>query len=224
LTGTTSGSDNPQHSPSTALTVKKAADLIHGTTQTDNTVGGHLAGGDVTVISPGGDLHIIQQISPPSTKSVFRKLFEKLEKEAATDKTLSAYISQLEVYTRIVADEEVIGLEEKLRAAGRERQAPMAIALKEHVYADIKANIFSHAYQLIVATLMSKIHERFETDIRHLIESGADRKQIDKAVSELITNPIANELDDCPQFHDVSLDYVRGMTFFLTGNCHIRWD
>jgi hypothetical protein len=71
---------------------------------------------------------------------------------------------------------------------------------------------------------MSKVHERFDTQIRPLIEAGLDKAYIDRVVSEQITVPISNELDGCPQFKDVALDYVRGMTFFLTGNCHIRWD
>ena len=176
------------------------------------------------MFAPAGDLHITQQSPAANVQSVFRKLFTRLENEAAADQVLTSYIRQLEVYTRRVENEEVIGLEQKLRLAGRERQLTIAVALKENVYAAIKANIFSPTYQLIVATLMSKVHERFDTQIRPLIEAGLDKAHIDKVVSEQITTPISNELDGCPQFKDVALDYVRGMTFFLTGNCHIRWD
>lgn len=183
-----------------------------------------MGGRDVNVFAPEGDLHITQQLPSANSRSVFRKLFDKLENEAATDKTLTTYIRQLEIYTRRVEDEKVIGLEQKLKMAGRERQVSMAVSLKESVYADIKTNVFSWTYQLIVATLMSKIHERFETEIRPLIEAGVDKAHIDKVFSEQITIPISQELDDCPQFKEVAVDYVRGMTFFLTGNCHIRWD
>lgn len=159
-----------------------------------------------------------------SSVNVFRKLFAKLEREAAEDKVLSSYIQQLEVYTRQVEDETVVGLEEKLRSAGRDDQVMIAKALKENIYGEIKANQFSPAYQLIVATLMAKVHEKFNSQVRHLIKAGVDASLIDQAVSNIITTPIANELDDCPQFDDVSIDYVRGMIYFLTGNCHIRWD
>ncbi|MDR9759421.1 hypothetical protein RJJ37_07210 [Rhizobium redzepovicii] len=162
--------------------------------------------------------------APHSNVNVFRKLFAKLEKEATEDKVLNNYIRQLEVYTRQVEDENVIGLEEKLRLAGRNDQVMIAKALKENVYGEIKANQFSPAYQLIVATLMAKVHERFNSQVRHLINAGMDSSLIDQVVSNTITTPIANELDDCPQFEDVAIDYVRGMIYFLTGNCHIRWD
>ncbi|RNJ47282.1 hypothetical protein B5V01_24350 [Mesorhizobium erdmanii] len=177
----------------------------------------------MNVYANQGDVYLAPP-APPSSPNAFRKLFAKLEAEAAEDKVLTSYIRQLEVYTRRVENEEVIGLAEKLHLAGRDHQITIAKALKENVYADIKANIFSPTYQLIVATLMSKVHERFDTQIRPLIKAGVDNAHIDRAVSEQINIPISNELDDCPQFKDVAIDYVRGMVFFLTGNCHIRWD
>lgn len=196
------------------------------TSQIKNKVGGHMGGrdvyanaGDVNIYNAAPDLH-----HAPNSTNVFRKLFSKLEKEAAEDKVLSAYIRQLEVYTRKVENEDVIGLEAKLVLANRERQVHLAKALKENVYGEIKANQFSPAYQLIVATLMARIHERFNSQVRHLIDAGVDASLVDRAISENIIVPIANELDDCPQFEDVSIDYVRGMIYFLTGNCHIRWD
>jgi hypothetical protein len=207
-----------------ALTVVQSPSLPVSTSQSGNTVLGHMGGRDVNVYAPSGNLHITQEVAPRRERSVFRKLFDKLEQEVASDKNLTTYIRQLEVYTRHVDSEEVIGLEQKFQLAGRASQLAVAVALKESVYSDIKANVFSPTYQLIVATLMSKIHERFVTDIRPLIEAGGSRSQVDKAFSALITVPIASELDDCPQFEDVAVDFVRGMTFFLTGNCHIRWD
>ena len=154
--------------------------------------------GDVNIYNATPDL----QHASKST-NVFRKLFSKLEKEAAEDKVLNSYIRQLEVYTRQVENEDVIGLEAKLHLANRKRQVPLAKALKENVYAEIKANQFSPAYQLIVATLMARIHERFDSHVRHLIDAGVDASLVDRAVSENITLPISNELDDCPQFEDV---------------------
>ncbi|MBY5316718.1 ABC-three component system protein [Rhizobium leguminosarum] len=197
--------------------------------QSDNDVGGHMGGRDVNVVN--GDVYrykyVNQAINTPAEGakvSVFRRLFEKLEKEAAEDKTLRTYIKQLEVYTRKVENEEVVGLAEKLHLAGRARQLQYAASVKENVYTALKENLFSPTYQLIAATLMAKVHERFETDIRPLIEDGVGNAAVDRAVAEKIIRPFSEELESCPQFEDVAVDYVRGMVFFLTGNCHIRWD
>lgn len=186
-----------------------------------------MAARDVVAIS--GDVNIYCAAPAPQsvgnkTANAFRKLFDKLENEAASDRILTAYIQQLEVYTRQVENEEVVGLEAKLRAAGRDRQVMIAAALKENMYGEIKANMFSKSYQMIVATLIAKVHDRFDADIRPLIEADMSASVIDQAVSNFITTPISNELDDCPQFENGAIDYVRGMLYFLTGNCHIRWD
>lgn len=193
-------------------------------TQSGNEVGGHLAGRDVNIHN--GPVYVTaypEHATSPRT-SVFRRLFEKLEREAREDKVLTGYIRALEIYTRSVENEEVVGLEEKLKMAGRQRQTQLAKELKENVYSALKANIFSPTYQLIAATLIAKVHDRFETYVRPLIERSCDAETIDKAVSEHVVQPFAAELEDCPQFEDVAVDYVRGMVYFLTGNCHIRWD
>ncbi|MBB4521925.1 UNVERIFIED_ORG: hypothetical protein M2435_001955 [Rhizobium sophorae] len=195
-------------------------------TQSNNDVGGHMGGRDVNVYANAGDVYLTApaDLARNQKASVFRRLFERLEQEANEDKVLTGYIRQLEIYTRVVENEEVVGLEQKLRMAGRDRQVTLATGLKENVFATLKANLFSPTYQMIAATLMAKVHERFESDVRHLIDDGADSAAIDRAVSQHIIAPFAEELEECPQFEDVAVDYVRGMVYFLTGNCHIRWD
>lgn len=153
MTGNANGTEEPPPAPSTALTIHQPSSAALTSSQTGNIVHGHMGGRDVNVYAPEGDIHITQQLPSPNSRSVFRKLFDKLENEAATDRTLTTYIRQLEIYTRRVEDEKVIGLEQKLKMAGREHQVSMAVALKESVYADIKTNVFSWTYQLIVATL-----------------------------------------------------------------------
>ena len=205
------GTDGPSPLHSAALTTTQPSGGSLNTNQTNNVVHGHQSGRDTNsnVISVEGDLVYAPPPAPPA--SVFRKLFDQLENELQADKTLTTFINQLDIYTRKVEDETIVGLENKLVAAGRQHQIQMAMALKENVYANIKANLFSPTYQLIVATLMSKIHERFETQVRPLIETGIARPVIDKAFSDSITTPLAKDLEDCPQFNDVAIDYIRGI-------------
>ncbi|WP_146612676.1 ABC-three component system protein [Paracoccus sediminilitoris] len=212
-------SDEPKRTTEIALPINNSVSA----TQNDNRVEGNLAGRDVNQTIHNGNV-IFAYPSIPQAPNPFRKLYLRLENEAAESKVLTTYIMQLEIYTRRVENEDVIGLEEKLKLAGRDHQITIGMALKENVYSDLKSNIFSPAYQLIVATLMSKIHERFESQIRPRIKDGISNGEIDRLFSEIVTVPISNELDECPQFDSVAMDYVRGMVYFLTGNCHIRWD
>ncbi|MBY3595037.1 ABC-three component system protein [Rhizobium bangladeshense] len=217
--------DDPGKGASSQL-VPYQARLPSTVTQTGNEVAGNLAARDVNIYNNTGDLYVVAPSdgAVPAKASVFRRLFDKLEREAREDQVLTGYIRQLEIYTRSIENEEVVGLEQKLKMAGRERQIQLAKALKENVYSALKVNIFSPTYQLIAATLMARVHERFESYVRPLVDNSCDAGAIDKAISEHIVQPFAAELEDCPQFEEVAVDYVRGMVYFLTGNCHIRWD
>jgi hypothetical protein len=122
-----------------------------------------------------------------------------------------------------VEDEKVAGLGEKLSAADRAAELDMAMAMKEAVFADLRENLFSPTYQRIAATLMGKIHEAFHTHAKPLIDGGATKSQVDHAVSSSVVGPVVAELENCPDFYDAPVQLVRGMLYFLTGNCHIRW-
>jgi hypothetical protein len=75
-----------------------------------------------------------------------RRLFRRLKEEAASDQGLSEYIRELEIFTRHVEGEEVIGLEGKLKVSGRDDQLDMAMAVKEMVFSQLNDNIFSPAF------------------------------------------------------------------------------
>lgn len=198
-----------------ALAAPQAGSLLSGT-QTDNTVGRNMAGRDVNEI-----IHVhIPAVKPSSQLS---KLYSRLAAEAEGDKTLTTYIRQLEIFTRTVENEEVVGLEGKLTVAGRLDDLHMAMAMKEAVFAGIRENLFSPTYQRIAAILMGKIHEAFRTEIRPMIRESADRSEVDRAVSLRVIEPIVAELEECPDFDEAPIPLVRGMLYFLTGNCHISW-
>ncbi|MER9247754.1 ABC-three component system protein [Mesorhizobium sp. M0590] len=183
--------------------------------QTENNVQGNMAGRDVN------EVHI--HLPPEKPKSQLSRLYSRLAAEAEGDKTLTAYISQLEIFTRQVENEKVIGLEGKLVAAGRSDDLHMAMAMKEAVFAGIRENLFSPTYQRIAATLMGKIHEAFHTEIKPLIRGSAPRSDIDQAVNLRVIGPIVAELEECPDFDEAPIPLVRGMLYFLTGNCHVSW-
>lgn len=178
--------------------------------QESNTAGGHLAGRDVNIHAPR------------APETILGRLFRRMKEEAQDDQTLCDYILELEVFTRVVDNEEVIGLDSKLKAAGREDQVDMALAMKEMVFSQLRLNIFSATSQQIYATLMGKIFEEFETWVKPAIQNGADRQTVDELVSVKVIHPIMSEVELCGDYHGVAPQTIRGMIYFLTGNCHIR--
>ena len=189
--------------------------------QSNNTAGGHIAGGHVTTTSVSGDY--VVNAPPPQIESALSRLYRKLTEEAAGDGELTEYIDQLSIFTRTVADETVIGLDGKFAAAQREDDLDMAKAMKETVYSQLRKNMFSQTFQVIYATLMAKIHEEFQTHVRPSIVKGAERAEIDRLVNLHVIKPIVAELETCPAYDGAAIPTVRGMLYFLTGNCHLVW-
>jgi hypothetical protein len=122
--------------------------------QSNNTVKGHMAARDVIVTNVE---------AAPQIESSLSRLYRKLKTEAGEDPKLVKYINQLEIFTRIVDDKEVIGLDGKLTNARRLDQLNMAMAMKEQTYDQLRAMMFSKTFQTIYATLMAKIFEEFQT-------------------------------------------------------------
>jgi hypothetical protein len=188
-------------------------------TQTGNTAGGHIAGKDV--IDVHGDY--VNYTPAPVPESKLGQLYQRLKAEARDDAQLSDYISQLEIFTRVVKDEEVVGLDGKLNAAERIDQLDMAMAMKERIYAQLRENMFSKTFQTIYAIIMSKIWEEFTTHVRPAISAGASKQEVDMLINKHVVKPIAAELDTCAEYDGVATTDVRGMLYFLTGNCHLLW-
>lgn len=187
--------------------------------QSGNVAGGHIAGGSVSTVSVGD---VILQ-APVRPESPLNRLYRKLRDEAADDQELTDYIAQLQIFTRSVKDEAVVGLDGKFTAADRKDQLDMAMAMKEMVYAELRKNMFSRTFQTIYATLMGKIYEEFQTWVQPAIAKGASREQIDQLVNTHVVRPVVTELETCSEYDGVATSTVRGMIYFLTGNCHLVW-
>jgi hypothetical protein len=183
--------------------------------QRSNTVGGDQAAGNI--FKPTINIH-------PGAKTNIGLLLQKLNEEAAEDKILQQYIAGLEIFTRQVPNEVVVGIEEKMTAANRHDEITKALMLKEMIFSELKRNIFSPSFQTIYATLMGKLQELFEVYVKPEIDAGTANPLIDQLVYERVLAPVQNEIDSCGEPCNIVMpQHLRGMLYFLTGNCHIRW-
>jgi hypothetical protein len=193
--------------------------------QTGNQVTGHLGARDVNAVTGtqyrADAIHVHE--APARAETALQRLFKRLRSEAVADATLNTFIEQLEIYTRVVHIEEVVGLEGKFKHAGRLDQLEMAMRLKEITFAEIRRNIFSRTFQTIYATLMAKIYESFDCWVRPAVIEGSSRREIDQLITQHVVLPIVEELESCPEYEGVAIQTVRGMLYFLTGNCHLVW-
>ena len=70
--------------------------------------------------------------------------------------------------------------------------------------------------------LMSDVETRFNRHVRPAIEKGRSETQVNKLVQDMIIEPVlASQLT---QTEDVTPTLIENALYYLTGNCHVRWD
>jgi len=186
------------------------------TKQSRNVVGGDQA---------GRDIHKNVVFAYPTAagcRSEIERLTEKFRVERAGDIVFSETIAKLEHYQTQVPDDPVIGVEDKLNAAGwSPQQVEFAKKTKELFVKKILEFQLSESAQRIEALLLAEVYSRFHLAIAPLIDSDAELAAINRAVQNEIINPIQEMLGE--NVLELYADEIDGMLYFLTGNCHIRW-
>ena len=177
--------------------------------QKGNTVLGHQAGRDVNVTHQ------------PDKRSAMRTLTERFREERTSDQRLREAIDSLQYYLDPSAPETSFDLERKLTAARRANSLTEATALKELFAKKLARHQLSPVAQEIFAWALGRMQILFEVRVGPMIASGETAAVIDEAVLEEVIQPTIRELED----NVLILNYqeLRGMLYYLTGNCHIKW-
>lgn len=150
------------------------------------------------------------------------KLVEQYRSETESDQTLSSLIERLEHFFSNQTTSDVRGLEEKLQSSKRADLLQEALLKKQAAYKLIMRNQGSKSAQSIFAFVLADIVVSFEQVVRPLVQAGASRIDVDKAVLEQVIAPVLSGLEDNPLVLN-KLD-IQGLLYFLAGNCHLRWD
>ena len=185
-------------------------------TQKENTVKGDLAGRDINK-----SIYNIGRVTFGG-KSQLELLYEKLEKERKNDTVFSEIIDELLHYRQQVKDEKVIGLEQKLKNGNRLKYLEFAEKTKEIFVKKLLKNEHSETAQAIYAFILAKIYSGFSTYVYPKIMEG----QPDEIINQHISNFIIQPLEDLLGVNLLRIyeDEIYGMIYFLTGNCHIKWE
>lgn len=188
-------------------------------TQTNNTVkSGDLAGRDI--IKPSTTYNI-GRVSFGG-QSQLEKLYARLEKEKSESAVFCEIVDELLHFKTYAKGTEVIGIEKKLENGKRLEYLSFAEKTKEKLAKKLLINEHSETAQLIYAFLLAKVYTSFETNIYPRLSEGHPNEFINHLVSEYIVKPIEDILgDNLLRIYD---DEINGMIYFLTGNCHIKWN
>ncbi|EAQ41268.1 ABC-three component system protein [Polaribacter sp. MED152] len=184
--------------------------------QSNNEVKGDLAGNDIHKPT-----YNIGRTSIGG-KSQLEKLYDRLEKERESSTIFSEIVDDLLHYKKNADENEFIGLEKKLENGNRISYLNFAEKSKEKFAKKLLRNEHSETAQLIYAFLLAKVYSSFEFNIAPRIKENHPEIFINELVSEFIIRPLEDILgENLLRIYD---DDINGMIYFLTGNCHIKWD
>lgn len=183
-------------------------------TQSNNTVEGDLAGGNIHKTVN------IQNIGAPR-KSRLRQIAEETKQKAASDSDYAEFIDSLNHYAVSIDDGPVIGLEGKLQSGGRDDLLAEALRCKELFAQKLYRNQPSEQMQILFVNVLAKINTVFDHKIKPLIIAGDSNASISAAILDELIEPLFDDIGGTEL--RITHDEIRGMLYFLTGNCHINW-
>lgn len=130
-------------------------------------------------------------------------------------------IEEYQFYTS-TASEDRLTLAEKLSLAGRAAEIRRAERKKERFSMALHRSSAQLSSMSRYVHLMSQVETRYSRHVSSLIRQERSADDIDRAVQEAVINPVHSlNAENGTQVTAATID---DCLYYLTGNCHIRWD
>jgi hypothetical protein len=182
----------------------------------NSTVGGKFTGRDDI---SDNSLHISNTYE---RSAYLQDLYSKFQEEKNTNPELRELCEELDYFNSQIANETIVGLDNKLIAGNREKILSYAKSVKEKFHKKLmKTSQYSSIAQDINVFILSKVRRSFMMEVYTLICNNESEEKINVLITERIINPVKAELG--LNLFKYDEDDIMGMIFFLTGNCHIKW-
>jgi hypothetical protein len=156
------------------------------------------------------------------SNSRIAELSERYAKATGDEEGLEGFLEELQHYWDRSTNEDIRQLRQKLCEADREDMVHTGEELKERATKKILRFQTSRSAQEIFAWVLAELYGRFVLDVQPSIQAGASRVTVDALLSEKVIGPTLNDLEK--NVLGLSRTDLIGLIYFLTGNCHIRWD
>lgn len=181
-------------------------------------------GGDGSTNYQAENITVLTNINYENRLEVMDKLVAAYHEEKANGETaFSGYIRKLEKYTKR-AEGELLDLPTKLRNGGFENDIDWALKLKEEYFMLLRENQFSKATQHIHAYLLAWIMVLYQQFVVDAIKAGQPKEAIKQILLDKVIAPVENTLGGKNNVLELYADDINGMIYYLTGNCHLKWD
>lgn len=181
----------------------------------DNTISGNSAERDLIV----GTNYSFNEVKAKS--NALANLLLRCKELSSSDPEYKYMLDELQEYLLPRPGRKIIGLEEKLREGDRLDLLEDALFLENKFARRVSKNQFSSSEEVIYCHCLSKINSSFSHYIKPLFKNTVSTAIIERMIFDRIVEPLYEEVSEVNAA--VSFDLIRGMIFFLTGKCHIRW-
>lgn len=178
----------------------------------------------ITNNSPGRDLNVGTHISFNEVKNrsnALANLLERSKKLCETDQEYRYMLEELQEYLQPRPGRKIIGLEEKLKEGNRLDLLEDAAYLENKFARRVSKHQFSISEEIIYCHCLSKINSSFSQHVKPLFKNTVNTAIIDRVIYDRIVEPLYEEVSEVSTA--ISSELIRGMIFFLTGKCHLRW-
>jgi hypothetical protein len=153
--------------------------------------------------------------------SSLEQAVEQIKRTLGSDCNAVEFIENLADYITEHPNREIIGLEKKLDIGGRQDLTDRAVLLKNRFERKLAKNQMSLAEQHIYVQLLSTISSIWHAKIKPLIDVGASKNTVDKAIFDDLIEPVHKAVVRYDTL--ATSELVSGMLYFLTGKCHLVW-
>ena len=177
--------------------------------------GGDLVGGDKVVNN-----EITNNFLPPVTSALVDRLLAKLRTEVEQGAHTQEIIDQLQFFYKRSTSGGPAGLEEKLRAAGREYEIGHALEKKESFAKELERWSLYASAQSVFAHLLARAEHEFSMSVLPNL-NDADHATINQMITARIVEPTVQECGD--DMLRVDHRVAMGMVYWLAEQCFIRW-
>jgi len=172
------------------------------------------AGGDVT----GRDKYTINNILPSPTQ--IDKLNELYNQEINQNPQFENLIDELEHYSSSRHSNR--DLSSKLESAGFEYLIDEAEEFKESISKIIIKQQNYKSAQKIITFLLADTQSIFNNTMKPKIKNINDETMVREIIKEYLEDKISDGLGE--NVLELYNRQIKGMMYFLTGNCHIEWE
>jgi len=162
------------------------------------------------------------KITAAARRTPITELNERYIAASGDEEGLNGFIEALEHYWSKATNGDIRPLAVKLTESDRADAIFDGEVLKERATKIIVRYQTSRVAQELLSYVLAELYGRFKFEVTPSIQNGANRVFVDALISEKVIGATLNELEN--NVLGLSRMDIIGLVYFLTGNCHIRWD